>query len=53
MLDKGFLQHGQLAVLGVSLDGADLLAMEARRRHDAGRVGVTGPVRQIDDDHAA
>jgi hypothetical protein len=41
VLNEGLLQNRKLAVLGVSFDGADRLAVEAHRRNDAGRAGVT------------
>ena len=53
VLDKGLLQGGKLAVLGMAFDGADRLAVEACRRDDAGRAGVARPVGIIDDDRAA
>ena len=53
MLDEGLLQRGQFAVLGVALDRADGLAVEAHRRDDAGRAGVAGPVGIVDDHRAA
>src|SRR5712671_4746687 len=49
MLDESRLQRRKLAVLGVAFDGADRLAVEARRRNDAGRGGVARPVGTIDD----
>src|SRR5262249_24994205 len=53
MINEGFLQSRELAVLGVAFDGADRFTVEAHRRHDAGRAGVTGAVRIIDDHRAA
>src|SRR5262249_5497451 len=53
MLDEGLLQDGKLAVLRVAFDRADRFAVEARRRNDAGRDGVTRPVGIVDDHRAA
>src|SRR3981189_2877989 len=52
MLDESLLQSRKLAVLGMAFDGADRLAVEARRRNDAGRGGVARPVGTIDDHRA-
>src|SRR6476661_3061542 len=52
MLDECLLQSGELAVLRMALDRADCLAVETRRRHDAGRGGVARPVGSINDHRA-
>src|SRR5215211_2903436 len=52
MLDEGLLQDGELAIPCMTFDGADGLAVEACRRNNAGRAGVTCPIGIIDDDSA-
>ena len=51
--DEGLLQGRKLAALRMAFDSADRLAVEACRRHDAGRARVTRPVGIIDNDRAA
>ena len=53
VLDEGLLQDRELAVLGVAFHRADGFAVEAHRRHDAGRAGVARAVGVIDDHRAA
>src|SRR6267142_3886705 len=53
VLDEGFLQDGELAILRVTFDGADCLAVKAYRRYDAGRASVACAIGIIDDDSAA
>src|SRR5262245_30524105 len=53
VLDECLLQRRKLAILGVAFHRADRLAVEARRRSDAGGSGVAGAVGIIDDDRAA
>src|SRR6202008_4832155 len=48
-----FLQNGELAVLGMAFYCADRFAVKAHRRDDAGRAGIAGAVRVIDDHCAA
>src|SRR5438105_6242536 len=51
--DEGLLQHRELAVLGVSLDGTDRLAVKVHGGSDAGRACGAGAVGVVDDDGAA
>src|SRR5947209_1665064 len=53
MVDEGLLQHRELAVPSVPLDGADRLAVKIHGGRDAGRGGGAGAVGRIDDDGAA
>src|ERR1700722_17436119 len=51
--DKSLLQSRQLAVLRMTFDRADRLAVEAYGRNDAGWARVARPIGTIDDDRAA
>src|ERR1700730_9159872 len=51
--DENLLQFRTLAVFGMAFDGADRFSIKAHRRDDAGRAGVAGAVRVIDDDSTA
>src|SRR6516165_9957875 len=53
VLDERFLQNRKLAVLRMALHRADRFAIEARRRHDAGRARVARPIGIINDHGAA